>query len=346
MAVPINTPFVGIQTASLQTVLALVAGSGLTITPNIPAQTLTLSASLGSISGSGAAGQITFWTGASVLSGDNGLGWDNTNKRLGIGTLTPQTKHQQVGGVFSILTDGVSPPLSAGPAGIELSYRTDSSLDEALFSVVDRTSGSLFKPLLISASLVTIGQGGLQLATATSLPAGGAAFIKHASDGLLIAAATGSVFDFALMNPSGASGIFFTPTGTVNMGMNGILYLYKGVATAGNVGVAVCYGAAVLTGQTGNATVCSYTPASDGTFFVNANARLISGSISANVVVDWTDAYTGTVNTNGLFVTSGGASAFGGSVSIRAKGGTTITIHTITSNAGTYDVDAQIVQYA
>jgi hypothetical protein len=40
-------------------------------------------------SGSGAAGQATFWTGASVISGDNAFFWDNTNKRLGLGTATP-----------------------------------------------------------------------------------------------------------------------------------------------------------------------------------------------------------------------------------------------------------------
>lgn len=40
-------------------------------------------------SGSGAAGQATFWTGASAISGDNAFFWDNTNKRLGLGTTTP-----------------------------------------------------------------------------------------------------------------------------------------------------------------------------------------------------------------------------------------------------------------
>jgi hypothetical protein len=43
----------------------------------------------GGISGTGAAGQVTFWTGASAVSGDNGLFWDNTNRRLGINTVTP-----------------------------------------------------------------------------------------------------------------------------------------------------------------------------------------------------------------------------------------------------------------
>lgn len=40
-------------------------------------------------SGAGAAGQATFWTGASTISGDNAFFWDNTNKRLGLGTTTP-----------------------------------------------------------------------------------------------------------------------------------------------------------------------------------------------------------------------------------------------------------------
>jgi hypothetical protein len=40
-------------------------------------------------SGTGAAGQATFWTGASTISGDNAFFWDNTNKRLGLGTTTP-----------------------------------------------------------------------------------------------------------------------------------------------------------------------------------------------------------------------------------------------------------------
>jgi hypothetical protein len=42
----------------------------------------------GTIGGTGTAGQVTFWTGTSTQSGDNGLFWDNTAKALGIGTNT------------------------------------------------------------------------------------------------------------------------------------------------------------------------------------------------------------------------------------------------------------------
>ena len=42
--------------------------------------------------GSGSAGQIAFWQDSSTLTGDNNLYWDNSNKRLGIGTTQPSYK--------------------------------------------------------------------------------------------------------------------------------------------------------------------------------------------------------------------------------------------------------------
>jgi len=53
----------------------------------------------GIVSGSGSPGQIAFWSGSSILSGDNNLFWDNTNKRLGIGTTTPQTTLHVIGDI-------------------------------------------------------------------------------------------------------------------------------------------------------------------------------------------------------------------------------------------------------
>jgi len=53
----------------------------------------------GIVSGSGSSGQIAFWSGSSILSGDNNLFWDNTNKRLGIGTTTPQTALHVIGDI-------------------------------------------------------------------------------------------------------------------------------------------------------------------------------------------------------------------------------------------------------
>ena len=49
----------------------------------------TIGSGGGGITGTGALGQATFWTGATSVSGDNTFFWDNTNKRLGLGTTTP-----------------------------------------------------------------------------------------------------------------------------------------------------------------------------------------------------------------------------------------------------------------
>lgn len=46
----------------------------------------------GTVTGSGAAGQVTYWTGASTVSGNNNLFWDIANERLGVGTTTPSSK--------------------------------------------------------------------------------------------------------------------------------------------------------------------------------------------------------------------------------------------------------------
>lgn len=48
----------------------------------------------GSLTGSGSAGQATFWTGTSAVSGDNSFWWDNVKKKLGIGTVTPSAPLQ------------------------------------------------------------------------------------------------------------------------------------------------------------------------------------------------------------------------------------------------------------
>jgi len=44
------------------------------------------------ITGSGSAGQVAYFTGATTQAGSNNLFWDATNSRLGIGTNTPSTR--------------------------------------------------------------------------------------------------------------------------------------------------------------------------------------------------------------------------------------------------------------
>jgi hypothetical protein len=54
------------------------------VTKNITSPT-----GVGTITGSGTAGQVTFWSGTSAVTGSGNLYWDNTNSRLGIGTNSP-----------------------------------------------------------------------------------------------------------------------------------------------------------------------------------------------------------------------------------------------------------------
>ncbi len=47
--------------------------------------------------GSGSPGQVTFWIGTNAISGNNGLYWDNTLSRLGVGTTSPQQQLEITG---------------------------------------------------------------------------------------------------------------------------------------------------------------------------------------------------------------------------------------------------------
>jgi len=58
------------------------------------ATTQWVNATLSAITGSGAIGQVAFWNGSGTQTGDNGFFWDNTNKRLGIGTVSPSSEFQ------------------------------------------------------------------------------------------------------------------------------------------------------------------------------------------------------------------------------------------------------------
>jgi hypothetical protein len=50
--------------------------------------------------GSGASGQVAFWVSSDTISGDYNLTWDNSNKRLGIGTNVPSEKLEVQGRVL------------------------------------------------------------------------------------------------------------------------------------------------------------------------------------------------------------------------------------------------------
>jgi hypothetical protein len=63
----------------------ITAGSGITISGG------QISASGGGVTGTGSVGQVSYWSGASSITGTNNLFWDSANNRLGVNTNTPGT---------------------------------------------------------------------------------------------------------------------------------------------------------------------------------------------------------------------------------------------------------------
>ena len=71
----------------------------------------------GKIGGSGASGQVPYFSGSTTLSGSNNLFWNSANNRLGIGTNTPSTQLHLLGGVMQV-QDGTT-------ANAKSEYRSD-----------------------------------------------------------------------------------------------------------------------------------------------------------------------------------------------------------------------------
>ena len=68
----------------------------------------------GTVTGSGTATRVAFWSTANNISSDSALYWDNTNKRLGVGTASPSQVLHIVG---DTRIDG-SVDIGNGSAGI------------------------------------------------------------------------------------------------------------------------------------------------------------------------------------------------------------------------------------
>lgn len=62
------------------------------------------------VTGTGTSGYVTFWNGSGTVTGDAGLFWDNTNKRLGVGATSPSYRLHVTGtsgvGARTIQADG------------------------------------------------------------------------------------------------------------------------------------------------------------------------------------------------------------------------------------------------
>lgn len=79
----------------------------------------------GGASGSGATGQVTYWSSSSAISGSNDHFWDSTNGRLGIGSSTPlanltvQGKSNGVQSPFLFLVASSTPTATTSPLYVD-----------------------------------------------------------------------------------------------------------------------------------------------------------------------------------------------------------------------------------
>jgi hypothetical protein len=67
----------------------------------------------GTVTGTGANGRVSFWTGTNSQGSDSGLFWDNTNKRLGVGTISPNFRLEVNG---STRLDGNFTTINSNPS--------------------------------------------------------------------------------------------------------------------------------------------------------------------------------------------------------------------------------------
>lgn len=97
------------------------------------------------VTGSGAAGQVTYWTGTNSVGGNNNLFWDSANSRLGIGTATPGTKldvHTTAGAALQLnSTNAVgniySDYQNQGTTQYRVGYTDDADINYRRFGIYD-----------------------------------------------------------------------------------------------------------------------------------------------------------------------------------------------------------------
>ena len=142
---------------------ALKLGTGLSISND------TLNASAGTVTGTGAAGQVTYWSGASTITGENAFNYDATNNRLGVNKTSPavtvdiQTANSTDGlriqsdgtvdqDVWGVELAGVAtgPYTQRGRISLDVFSNAGASPDgESMVFTLTRDAGNTYTPLLL-----------------------------------------------------------------------------------------------------------------------------------------------------------------------------------------------------
>jgi hypothetical protein len=108
----------------------------------------------GGISGSGASGQVAYWTGTSAQSGSNDLFWDSANGRLGIGTNAPTNRLTLGSAVAAALQSSAATLFSSmqDTSNIfALTVSSDTGVEHRGVFAATRSRGTLLAPTAVLA---------------------------------------------------------------------------------------------------------------------------------------------------------------------------------------------------
>jgi len=150
--------------------------------------------------GTGAAGQVAFWNGTNSQTGDTGLTWDNTNKRLGVGTNAPAYK-TQINSAASSLTMRLQADAGINPTLSFLRGLTDVAQINGAFDGLQLNGFQVIRFDTVATERWRINIGGV-------FESNGAQTIRTSTGNLTLATGGGN------------GNILLTPNGTGNVGIN------------------------------------------------------------------------------------------------------------------------------
>ena len=208
------------------------ASSLIGATLNVPTYTL---AGLGGIGGTIASGQVAFGTAANTIGGDNGLFWDNTNKRLAINTTSPSVALEVAGAgslgvIRSLRTTGAGALSVADHAG-RISLGTSSGSAAFIGAqigviadanwTVGTSQPSSFVISTVPTSSTTLTER-WRITSTGILQSNGAQTIQTSTGNLTLATAAGNGNIVLSPNGTGAIGInTASPTATLDIRVQG-----------------------------------------------------------------------------------------------------------------------------
>ncbi len=272
--------------------------------------------SFGTVTGSGTATQVAFWSGSSALSSNSNLYWDNTNDRLGIGTSSPTAAlHTVASGAKTAAYSGnlltntaTSSTASIKKAALELqstgSWTGTSATNIGLY--VSSTTGGTNNYDAIFDGGGNVGIGTTSPTAILHTVASGAKTAAYSGNLLTNTAtsSTASIKKAALelqstgsWNGTSATNISLYVSSTTG-GTNNYDAIFNG---GGNVGIGTSSPTAALHTIASGAKTAAYS----GNLFTNTATSSTSSIKKAGVEIQSTGSWTGTSATNiGLYVSS------------------------------------------